>query len=319
MNVWITEPIAVSALAQLRAQSHLALVDDPALAEIALIRSRTQIDKAFLNQAPRLRAVVTATSGFEHMDWKECQQRGITVAHTPDANAASAAELTWTLILALERQLLLAAKNVRSNNWRTGLVRPHGLAGQTLGIIGLGRIGGRVARMGQLFGMRVVAYDPYVEVERFSASGPIERLGLIELLMSSDYLSLHVPLTCETRHLLNHATLKEMTRHARLINTSRGAVVSENDLITALDEGVIAAAACDVIEREPPPKGHRVLNHPKILLTPHIGAYTESAWERSSLEAAEKVIAFSSGGAHLADTLPLNTPWFDLTEWGREC
>ena len=137
----------------------------------------------------------------------------------------------------------------------------------------------------------------------------IERLGFIELLRSADYVTLHVPLTKETKHLLNQPTFKEMQAEAVLINTCRGPVVDENDLMVALDEGTIAGAAMDVIEREPPPAGHRLLTHPKLLLTPHIGAHTDSAWEKASLEAVEKVLAFARGEA-LKDTLPLATPWF---------
>jgi D-3-phosphoglycerate dehydrogenase len=159
--------------------------------------------------------------------------------------------------------------------------------------------------------MRVSGFDPYVDENVFGRHG-IERLSLIETLKANDYVSLHVPLTRETKHLLNQPTFAEMQGEAVLINTCRGPVVDENALLTALDEGTIRAAAVDVIEREPPPKGHRVLTHPKLLLTPHIGAFADSAWEKASQEAVGKVFKFIQGQP-VGDTLPLNVPWFERT------
>ena len=178
-------------------------------------------------------------------------------------------------------------------------------------MIGLGRVGRKVARLAQAFGMNVSVFDPYIEPEVFKEFNAT-RLSLIELLKASDYVSLHVPLTKETKHLLNQPTLNEMQAEAVLINTCRGPVVDENALLTALDEGTIRAAAMDVIEREPPPKGHRVLTHPKLLLTPHIGAFTDSAWNRASHEAVDKVFQFLKG-EKLDACLPLEAAWFEKT------
>jgi D-3-phosphoglycerate dehydrogenase len=303
MNILVTEPYSIPAIAQLQAAGH-KIVEGKA--EIALIRSRTRIDAHFLDQHPDLKLVVTATSGFDHIDWRETKKRGIVCAHTPEANAAAAAELTLGLLIAAERQLLPAHKNVRNGQWREHLKRPRGLEGHTLGVIGLGRIGLRVARLAALLDMRVIVYDPYIEdFHGFT------RTGFIELLRESDYVTLHVPLTKETKHLLNQPTFGEMNSDALLINTCRGPVVDENDLMTALDDGTIAGAAMDVIEREPPPPGHRLLKHPKLLLTPHIGAFTDRAWERASLAAVQKALQFARGET-LSDTLPLSTPWFDM-------
>jgi D-3-phosphoglycerate dehydrogenase / 2-oxoglutarate reductase len=309
MIVSCLEPYSVAALARLHAQGHEVNQKADAKTEILLIRSRTKIDARLLSELPALKLVVTSTSGFDHVDWRECEKRGVIATHTPEANAQSTAELTLSLMLAWERQILQAHKNVKNNHWREGLKRPVGLDGRQLGIIGLGRVGSRVAKMAVTFGMKIQAYDPYVELEQFCAL-QCERIGIIELLRTSDIVSLHVPLTKETLHLLNHATFKEMQNDALLINTCRGPVVSENDLMAALDEGTITGAAMDVIEREPPRAGHRVLNHPKLLLTPHIGAFTERAWEKASHEAVDKVIAFAAGKP-LSDTLPLQVPWFD--------
>lgn len=310
MNVIVLEPFSASATARLQAAG-LTVTKDLAQADIALIRSRVRVDQKFLDQAPRLRLVVTATSGFDHIDWRATEARGVVAAHAPEANAQSTAELTWTLLLAWERRLFQAVRNVRENQWREHLARPRGLEGHTLGVVGIGRVGSRVARIAQAFGMRLLAHDPYVRDTRFGELGA-ERVGFTELLRASDYVTLHVPLTRETRHLMNNPTFGEMTSEAVLINTCRGPVVDENDLMTALDDQTIAGAAMDVIEREPPPAGHRLRTHPRLILTPHIGAFTESAWEKASHEAVDKALQFQRGEP-LSDTLPIPAPWFEKT------
>lgn len=313
MNVVVLDQFSLNALARLKA-SDVEVSEqttDLSKADAILIRSKTRIDADFLEKAPNVKLIVSATSGFDHIDWRECKKRGVICAHTPEANAQSTAELTMALMLAGERDLPFAIRNVRGNNWRQGLPRPRGLDGKTLGLIGLGRVGSKVARMAQAFGMKVIAHDPYINFENFSHLNCL-RLGLIEVLKTADIVSLHVPLTKETHHLLNHATFKEMQNDAILINTCRGPVVSENDLMAALDEGLIRGAAMDVIEREPPPNGHRLLTHPRLLLTPHIGAYTESAWEKASIAAANQILRLKEGKKVL-DTLPLSTPWFEKT------
>lgn len=312
MIVRVLEPYSLIALARLKADGVTVLegADNLSDAEVVLIRSKTVVDEFFLDQTPKLKLVVTATSGFDHIDWRLCEKRGITVAQTPNANAQSTAELTLALMLASERQILAAHKNVKNNQWRDGLPRPDGLEDKVLGIIGLGRVGQKVARMARTLGMHVQAHDPYVADDVFPRCNA-ERLGLTEVLRSSDIVTLHVPLTKETKHLMNNPTFEEMAG-AFLINTCRGPVVDENDLLKALDAETIRGAAMDVIEREPPPRGHRLLTHPRLLMTPHIGAFTTRAWEKASLEAVEKVLQFKRG-ARLEDTLPLATPWFHLS------
>jgi D-3-phosphoglycerate dehydrogenase len=309
MKVLILESYFIGAIARLTAGGcEILTAKDAGEAEVILIRSQTHVDSDFIVQFPKLKLIVTATSGFDHINLRATQAHNITVAQTPNANAQSTAELTMSLMLAAERELFQATKNVRGNKWRQGLNRPHGLEGKLLGIIGLGRVGSRVAVMAQAFGMRVQAHDPYVEEDEFKKKN-VERIGLIECLKTSDIVSLHVPLTKETKHLLNNPTFEEMQSDAILINTCRGAVVSENDLMVALDEKKIAFAAMDVIEREPPPQGHRLTNHPRLILTPHIGAYTKIAWEKASHEAVDKVLDFKSG-KKISDTLPIQAPWF---------
>lgn len=312
MKVLITEPYSLHSKARLKAGGFDVHEDAAVLpeAEILLIRSKTEINAEFLARAPKLQLIISATSGFDHIDWRLCKERGIIAAHTPAANAQSTAELTIGLMIALERHLMFAHKNVKGSKWRENMKRPHGLDGKTLGIVGLGRVGQKVARLAYALGMRLQAHDPYVDEGMFPAFH-CERMGLIEVLTASDIVTLHVPLTKETKHLMNNPTLNEMQAEAYLINTCRGGVVSQNDLLDALDTGKIAGAAVDVIEREPPPTGHRVLGHPKLLMTPHIGAFTETAWNKGCNEAVDKVMRYQAAQP-VGDTLPLEAPWFHL-------
>lgn len=313
MRVLICESYAIEATAMLRAHGFGVSTDlaDLATAEALLVRSQTRVDKALLDRAPKLKVVVSATSGFDHLDWRAANEKDVRVAHSPEANADSTAELTMALMLNFSREIQTANSNVKKGEWRTGLKRSTGLFGQTLGVVGCGRIGLRVMRMANSLGLKILAHDPYQDAsvfEEFDATP----LGFTELLRMSDIVSLHVPLTSETRHLLNHQSLGEMQRHAWIVNTCRGPVVNENDLLEALDKGLIQGCAMDVVEREPPAKTQRLLNHPRSLITPHIGAYTDSAWKRSCLEAAETLIAFHKDGK-LANELPLSVAWFAKT------
>lgn len=262
--------------------------------ECLFIRSRTLVDKALLERAKDLKLVVTATSGFDHIDLVAAQERGVKVAFTPEANAASAAELTWALVLACARNLKLWSQNSKLG---------HQLAGKTYGVIGCGRIGSRVARIAQAFGMRVLVYDAYV------GDIPWERRGLDELLRESDVVSLHVPLTRETRKMINRNTLEGLSSQSILVNTSRGEVIDEVALIDVLREGDIGAVGLDVVEREPLTPDYPLHKFENVILTPHIGARTAEAFEQASLEAAQQIASFFKG-SDLAHPLPPKADWY---------
>lgn len=261
-----------------------------------LIRSRTKVNKELIEKAPQLKVVVTATSGYDHIDLEGCRQHQIAVMHTPQANAQSAAELTLLLMLALSRQLPLVFSSMKESGWRNGVPRGNLLHGQNLGIVGLGRIGSLVAKMAQAFGMKVSACDPFIDDHVFSSLN-VERLGFSELLISSDFVSLHVPLTEQTRHMINAQTIELMPSHGRLINTSRGEVVDENALIAALMNQQLAGAGLDVFENEPLARECRLRGLKNVVLTPHIGAYTEDAWQQASSQAVRQLLDFFKTGS----------------------
>jgi D-3-phosphoglycerate dehydrogenase / 2-oxoglutarate reductase len=275
-----------------------------------LIRSRTKVDKQLLDQAPSLKWIATATSGFDHIDFRECDKRGITVSHTPDANVQSAAELTIALILNLSRKVPLALQAVAKNQWRGDELRGFSLKDKTLGLVGLGRVGQQVAKTLKTLGMKIVGADPYVDDAVFTQLGAT-RMAFTELLVVADFVSFHVPLTKETMNMIGYPTIRLMNPDAYLINTSRGAVVDENEVIVALDEGLIKGAALDVFEREPLTNQSRLRGRDNALLTPHVGAFTEEAIESASLAAVDRTIEFFRTGK-AKDTLPLKVGWFSL-------
>ena len=285
-------------------------------ANALLIRSRTPINEELLKKARQLQVIITATSGFDHIDLEATQKWGVTVMHTPSANIESAAQLTWSLVLASCHQLLKATKMVKTGEWQRELLPAMELSGRTYGIIGLGRIGSRVAEIAQAFGMSVIAYDPYQDDKVFEKY-KIPRLSFEEVLKSADVLSIHVPKTLETDHMINRSHLEYIHRGIVLINTSRGSVIKENDLVEALENGWIKAVGLDVFEKEPLPRHSKLLTFPNVTLTPHIGANTDEAFYKASQLAATKLTAFFIDGS-TSDTLPPRVPWYGATPFKSE-
>jgi D-3-phosphoglycerate dehydrogenase len=311
MKILITDSFSVTSLERLKRELDCELVRSalpaPSGSEIfgcsaALIRSRTKVSVDFLSS--ELKVIVTATSGFDHIDLMSCQQRKVAVGYTPEANVISAAEHTLWMMLTCLKSPLITQKGWKSET------RGRDLAGLHLGIIGLGRIGRRVAQLGQLLGMQVSAYDPYLEDHIFSKC-KVERVGLTELLRQSEVLSLHVPLTQETKSIINMQTLNLMLPECVLINTSRGSVVQESDLLVAIRNKKIAAAALDVFENEPLPEDSQLRNCPGIFLSPHSAAYTQQAFERSSVQAVDSVIQYFRH-QQLPNPLPPKEPWYSF-------
>lgn len=300
MNILVTDRYAASAIERLKLEPGVivntsAESTDLSSYDALLIRSRTKINSELLVRASKLKIIVTSTSGFDHIDLEECKKRGVRVFFTPEANATSAAELTWGLILMTQKKLFKADECVRKTVWdRTALIGSE-LANKTLGIIGLGRVGKKVAKIARAFDMNIIASDPYIEESDFFSVGAT-RAGWEEVFKSADILTFHVPLTKETKNFVNQATLESLNHGAVVINTSRGGVINELAAAEALRKGKIAYMALDVFEKEPLPKDSALFNLPNIILTPHIGANTNEAFERGSQAAVDKILAFREGG-----------------------
>ena len=315
--ILVCDRFALDALAFLRSHSEFeirlardAQPDDDELREarVLIARSRTRVDEGLLARAPRLQCAVTATSGFDHVDFAACASRGVAVMHAPNANAASACELTWALILACARRVPEAHRAIKAGEWARERLVGSELAGKTLGVVGLGRIGSRVARVAQAFEMSVIAYDPFQEPSRFESLG-VAREGLEELLKLSDVVTFHVPATPNTHRMLNRQNLEYLNRGCILVNASRGTVFDIPDVCEALENGWLRAVGLDVFPKEPLDRNSPLLAFANVVLTPHLGATTVEAFEKSSFEAAEKAVAFLTSGA-LSDPLPPPAEWY---------
>jgi len=259
--------------------------------EALLTRTKVKVDEQLMESLPQLKVIVTSTSGFDHIDVIAAKKRKIQVYFSPEGNVYSASELTLALALACIRKIPVAHNNVLKGNWNRDEVRGLELHGKTWGLVGLGRIGQRVAQLAKAFGCEVMAYDPYQGHEAFEKAGA-QRSSLNEILRSADILSLHVPLTSETLHMINVKTLHEMNEGTILINTSRGDVVHEQDLCAALEKGDLKAVGLDVFHAEPLPLNSPLLKFPQVVLTPHVGGTTDEAYERSCQVAMNRLIAF---------------------------
>lgn len=258
----------------------------------AVIAGSDRFDAPTLALAPDLRVIARTGVGYDSIDTAAAASLGVAVCNAPGVNSAAVAELATTFILMLARRVPEALRSVRRGEW----ARPTGmqLDAATLGIVGLGAIGRAVGRNAAALGMRIVAHDPYAD-PCYAAEHGIALLSLEEVLETSDFVSLHIALTPETHHLIDAAALNLMKSTAYLVNTARGPVVDENALLTALDEGVIAGAALDVVEQEPLPVSSILRDHPRAFVTAHIGGSTTQAREESARIAVDSVIAVLRG------------------------
>jgi D-3-phosphoglycerate dehydrogenase len=263
----------------------------------ALIIGFAPVTAKVLDALPGLRCIVRYGIGCDTIDVKAAADRGVPVANVPDYCISEVADHTLALLLALERKIFTFDASLRRGEWtpvKTG--RPlHRLAGRVLGIIGMGRIGTEVALRARAFGYRILVYDAFIDEETARARGT-EKVGLDTLLAQSDVVSLHLPLTEETRHLLNERTLAGMKRGAYLINVSRGAVVDTYALAEALHAGHLGGAALDVYEAEPLPADHPMRSAPNTILQPHGAWYSEESLRELQRNAAEEVARVLRGG-----------------------
>jgi D-3-phosphoglycerate dehydrogenase len=249
-----------------------------------IVRSATQVTAELLGIAGRLRVIGRAGTGVDNIDLEAATRAGVVVINTPGGNSIAAAEHTFSLLLALARHVAQANRELRDGRWERRKYMGVELAGKTLGIVGLGRIGREVAHRALGFRMDVLGYDPYVsDVDR-----GVRSVELDELLARSDFVTLHLPVTPETRHLIDADRLECFKPGARLINCARGGLIDEAALYAALESGRIAGAGLDVFESEPP-EDRRLVDHPRVVATPHLGASTQEAQDRVGIEIAEKV------------------------------
>lgn len=318
VSVLITERFSLETLIKMQNHSQLNVIHDCEWYQkpspnwnhinILIIRSQTRIDVKLLNQFPNLKLIITATAGFDHIDLNLCIERKLTVCHCPQSHTLSAAELTWGLILTCSRRIIEAQNAVRNGDWDRNKIMGTELAHKTLGIVGLGRVGTKVAQIAKAFSLSVLAYDPFQEDEIFIQNS-VERVSLEELLSQSEIVSLHVPLTKNTKHLLGELYLESLSSESILINTCRGPVIHEKALIHKLESKKIGAVGLDVFEYEPLSKDSSLFHFKNVITTPHIGATTREAFQKASEEAFSKVLNFINN-IPISNELPPKESWF---------
>src|SRR6059036_4245072 len=265
------------------------LVDQIPEFSALIVRSQTKVTAAILNAGAKLRVVGRAGVGVDNVDVETATRRGIVVLNAPGGNTISTAEHAFSLLLCVARKIPQADANVRSKHWDKKTFEGVELYNKTLGVIGMGRIGSELSRRAISFGMRVVAYDPYLSARR-ARSLQVELVDeLDDLLTNADFISLHTPLTAETRHILDEARLQKTKRGVRIINCARGGLIDEAALAEALQDGHVAGAALDVFEIEPLPPDSPLRSAPNLVLTPHLGASTAEAQESVGIEIAQSI------------------------------
>jgi D-3-phosphoglycerate dehydrogenase len=246
--------------------SDLSRVSD---AEVIVVRSKTKVDKAMIDKAPKLKYVIRGGVGVDTIDVEYAKSKGIVVDNTPEASSLAVAELAFALMISMPNHIAEADASMKQGKWLKKELERTELGGKTLGLVGIGRIARELAVRAKAFDMKVIAYDKYVQ-----SSDAAKMTSLDEVLAQSDFVSLHTPLTDETKGMMNAAAFAKMKKGACLINTCRGPVVNTEDVVAALKSGQLGGYATDVYDKEPP-EGSPLLSAPHAVLTPHLGASTE--------------------------------------------
>jgi len=260
-----------------------------------IVRSDSKITREVLEKAPKLKAVGRAGVGVDNIDIEAATDHGVVVMNTPGGNTIATAELTFTHMLCGARPVPQAVASMKAGRWDRKVLVGSELRGKTLGICGMGRIGAEVAKRAKAFEMSVIAYDPFLTDSRAKVMG-VEQVEKEEMFARSDYITVHMPLTDQTKYMIDEAAISMMKDGVRLFNCARGVIIEESALLEALDSGKVAAAGLDVYEEEPPKEDHPLRKHANINLTPHLGASTQEAQESVGLEIAQAVADAVKGG-----------------------
>ncbi|MDP2168227.1 MAG: phosphoglycerate dehydrogenase [Thermodesulfovibrionales bacterium] len=286
-----------------------------------VIRSATKVTADVIEKAVNLKVIGRAGSGLDNVDKAAASKKGIVVMNTPGGNTITTAEHTISLLLSLARLIPQATASMKAHKWEKKKFMGVELFNKTLGVVGIGNIGGHVAKRAQALDMNIIAYDPFLSEEKAKSMG-VEKVSLEELFSRSDFITIHTPITPETRNLINKKTIGMMKNGVRIINCARGGIVNETDLLEALRSGKVAGAALDVFEKEPP-EDFSLIEHEGVIGTPHLGAATEEAQENVATAVAEQVVDYLVHGTIRnavnfpsipAEQLPRLQPYISLAE-----
>ncbi|MFW9809845.1 MAG: hydroxyacid dehydrogenase [Candidatus Thorarchaeota archaeon] len=297
-RVLIADTIAESAVAEIKAAGHEVIVrnketDGPIEDQIkgfdcVVVRSATKITREVIDAADKLKLVVRAGVGLDNVDSEAAKEKGIEVQNTPEAPTVSVAEMVFSMMFAMARNITQADSSMKDERWEKKKLTGTELWNKTLGVIGFGRIGYEVARRAKAFDMNILAYD-VIDIEKICAEVGTKKTDFEDLVKNSDYITVHVPLVPQTKGMIGEKEFAMMKKTAFLVNTARGGVVDERALLKALNEGAIAGAALDVFENEPP-LDWELVKHPRLVATPHLASSTEEAQIRVGELTVQKVI-----------------------------
>ncbi|KAI4950213.1 hypothetical protein J4E91_004869 [Alternaria rosae] len=263
-----------------------------------IVRSETKVTAELLGAAKNMKVVARAGVGVDNVDVQSATSHGIIVVNSPSGNINAAAEHTIALMMAVARNIGDASQSIKAGKWERSRLVGVEAKGKTLAIVGLGKVGLTVARIANGLGMRLIAYDPYANPNLAAAASVTLRPSLAEILKEADFLTLHTPLIASTKGMIGKAELETMKPTARILNVARGGMIDEDALVDALDAGVVGGAGIDVFTSEPPQQdssASRLIAHPKVVATPHLGASTKEAQENVSIDVCEQVVSILSG------------------------
>jgi len=296
-NILITDGLDESGLSILRDAATVAdrnnISADDLLKEISeydglIVRGRTKVTASVMETATKLKVIGRAGVGVDNIDLEAAKKHNITVVNAPISTTLAVAELAFGLMLSLAREIPRADAGLKQEKWLKKELEGVELNGKTLGVIGFGRIGAEVGKRATAFGMTVVAYDPLIEADEIKRRGA-EPLTLDELYARADFITLHMPLTAETRDMLGEEAFSKMKAGVRIVSAARGGIINEPALVAALNSGKVAGAGLDVFSKEPPGLTETV-SHPRVIGTPHVGAQTAEAQVRASADIATEVL-----------------------------
>lgn len=253
-----------------------------------LVRSQTKVTPKIMQAAANLKVIGRAGVGVDNIDLEAATQAGIIVINAPDGNTITTCEHAFAMMMALARHIPQAYAKTIGGVWDRKFLGVE-LRNKKLGILGMGRIGSEVAKRAKAFGMDVLGYDPFLTEDRAEKMG-VQVATVDDIVRNADFITVHTPLTPETRHMISRPQFEVMKKGMRIINCARGGVIDETALVEAIDEGIVAGAAFDVFEQEPPQPNHPFLHNPKIIVTPHLGASTVEAQENVAIDVSEQVL-----------------------------
>jgi D-3-phosphoglycerate dehydrogenase len=300
MKILVTDPLGQGGMLELKKETNLQVDERPGVPadilkqiigeyDAIIIRSGTKLTKDIIEAGKRLRVIGRAGVGVDNVDLEAATKQGIIVMNTPEGNTISTAEHTFSMLMALARNIPQAVASVKNAEWKRTAFQGTELNGKTLGVVGFGRIGREVVKRALAFNMKVVAFDPFIS-KGSNVELPVTFMDFKELLTVADFITVHTPLTPETKYILNAETLKLCKKGVRLINCARGGIIEEKALAEAVKSGHVAGVALDVFEEEPPKADNPLLKLPQVITTPHLGAATQEAQENVAIDVVRQVV-----------------------------